>query len=144
MTKMSIFKLEPLKQTGLHSVQAKERDIGEVKKDTESSNETLKPKRADGASRHRDLSISHFLPPWPSLSSNGWIQTVFNQGRSSWETTWGKIKGTREAHQDEETWPPDTRLRDLQVLIGRAHSLEKTLMLGKFEDRRRRGWQRMR
>ena len=26
----------------------------------------------------------------------------------------------------------------------RAGSLEKTLMLGKIEDRRRRGWQRMR
>ena len=29
-------------------------------------------------------------------------------------------------------------------LIGRAGSLEKTLMLGKIEGRRRRGWQRMR
>ena len=29
-------------------------------------------------------------------------------------------------------------------LMGRADSLEKTLMLGKIEDRRRRGWQRMR
>ena len=29
-------------------------------------------------------------------------------------------------------------------LMWRAHSLEKTLMLGKFEGRRRRGWQRMR
>ena len=29
-------------------------------------------------------------------------------------------------------------------LIQRAHSLEKTLMLGKTEDRRRRGQQRMR
>ena len=29
-------------------------------------------------------------------------------------------------------------------LMGRADSLEKTLMLGKFEGRRRRGWQRMR
>ena len=29
-------------------------------------------------------------------------------------------------------------------LIQRAHSLEKTLMLGKTEDRRRRGWQGMR
>ena len=26
----------------------------------------------------------------------------------------------------------------------RAHSLEKTLMLGKIEDKRRRGWQRTR
>ena len=33
--------------------------------------------------------------------------------------------------------PPD-------YLIGRADSLEKTLMLGKTEGRRRRGWQRMR
>ena len=29
-------------------------------------------------------------------------------------------------------------------LMGRANSLEKTLMLGKIESQRRRGWQRMR
>ena len=29
-------------------------------------------------------------------------------------------------------------------LMGRAYSLEKTLMLGKLEGKRRRGWQRMR
>ena len=29
-------------------------------------------------------------------------------------------------------------------LMGRADSLEKTLMLGRIEGRRRRGWQRMR
>ena len=29
-------------------------------------------------------------------------------------------------------------------LIQRTDSLEKTLMLGKIEDRRRRGWQKMR
>ena len=29
-------------------------------------------------------------------------------------------------------------------LIQTADSLEKTLMLGKIEDKRRRGWQRMR
>ena len=29
-------------------------------------------------------------------------------------------------------------------LMQRANSLEKTLMLGKIEGRRRRGWQRMR
>ena len=28
--------------------------------------------------------------------------------------------------------------------VGKANSLEKTLMLGKIEGRRRRGWQRMR
>ena len=29
-------------------------------------------------------------------------------------------------------------------LMGRANSLEKTLMLGKIDSQRRRGWQRMR
>ena len=29
-------------------------------------------------------------------------------------------------------------------VMGRANSLVKTLMLGKIEDRRRRGWQKMR
>jgi len=29
-------------------------------------------------------------------------------------------------------------------LMQRAHTLEKTLMLGKIEGKRRRGWQRMR
>ena len=28
--------------------------------------------------------------------------------------------------------------------MGKVNSLEKTLMLGKIEDKRRRGWQRMR
>ena len=31
-----------------------------------------------------------------------------------------------------------------QYLMGRADSLEKTLMMGKIEGRRRRGWQRLR
>ena len=33
---------------------------------------------------------------------------------------------------------------ELQYLMQRADSLEKTLILGKIEGRRRRGWQRMR
>ena len=36
------------------------------------------------------------------------------------------------------------KLQSFGHLIGRTDSLEKTLMLGKFEGRRRRGWQRMR
>ena len=36
------------------------------------------------------------------------------------------------------------KLQYLGHLMWRADSLEKTLMLGKIEDRRRRGWQRMR
>ena len=36
------------------------------------------------------------------------------------------------------------KLRYFGHLMRRADSLEKTLMLGKIEGRRRRGWQRMR
>ena len=36
------------------------------------------------------------------------------------------------------------KLQYFGLLMRRADSLEKTLMLGKIEDRRRRGWQRMR
>ena len=36
------------------------------------------------------------------------------------------------------------KLQYLGHLLQRANSLEKTLMLGKIEGRRRRGWQRMR
>ena len=36
------------------------------------------------------------------------------------------------------------KLQDFGHLMQRANSLEKTLMLGKIEDGRRRGWQRMR
>ena len=36
------------------------------------------------------------------------------------------------------------KLRNFNCLMWRADSLEKTLMLGKIEGRRRRGWQRVR
>ena len=36
------------------------------------------------------------------------------------------------------------KLQPFGHLIGRANSLEKTLMLAKINDRRRKGWQRMR
>ena len=36
------------------------------------------------------------------------------------------------------------KLQYFGCLMGRTDSLEKTLMLGNTEDRRRRGWQRMR
>ena len=39
---------------------------------------------------------------------------------------------------------PKLKLQYFGNLIQRADSLEKTLMLGKIEDRRRRGWQRAR
>ena len=36
------------------------------------------------------------------------------------------------------------KFQSFDYLMRRADSLEKTLMLGKFEGRRRRGWQKMR
>ena len=36
------------------------------------------------------------------------------------------------------------KLQSFGHLMQRANSMEKTLMLGKIEGRRRRGWQRMR
>ena len=36
------------------------------------------------------------------------------------------------------------KLQYFDHVMQRAHSLEKTLMLGRIEGRRRRGWQRMR
>ena len=36
------------------------------------------------------------------------------------------------------------KLQYFSHLMGRADSLEKTLILGKMEGKRRRGWQRMR
>ena len=36
------------------------------------------------------------------------------------------------------------KLQSFGHLMPQAHSLEKTLMLGKIEDKRRRGWQRTR
>ena len=36
------------------------------------------------------------------------------------------------------------KLQYFDYLMGRADSLEKTVMMGKIEGKRRRGWQRMR
>ena len=43
-----------------------------------------------------------------------------------------------------EGWMLKVKLQNFGQLMWRACSLEKTLMLGKIEGRRRRGWQRMR
>ena len=58
------------------------------------------------------------------------IQPVHPKGNQSWIFT---------GRTDAEAETPI-----LGHLIGRTDSLEKTLMLGKTEGRRRRGWQRMR
>ena len=58
------------------------------------------------------------------------IQPVHPKGDQSWVF----IGRTDVEAETPILWPPD----------GRAHSFEKTLMLGKIEGRRRRGRQRMR
>ena len=51
-------------------------------------------------------------------------------------------KSTLDIHQKDWCW--SWSFNTLAHLMRRANSLEKTLMLGKIEGRRRRGWQRMR
>ena len=58
------------------------------------------------------------------------IQLVNPEGYQSWIS----IGRTDAEAETPILWPPDAR----------ADSFEKTLMLGKIEGRRRRGWQRMR
>ena len=53
-------------------------------------------------------------------------------GSNNYSVLIGKSNGTTPI-----LWPPNAKMQ-------RADSLEKTLMLGKIEGRRRRGWQRMR
>ena len=64
--------------------------------------------------------------PWTARRSNQSILKEINP-EYSLEGLWLKLK-----------------LQYFGHLMRRADSLEKTLMLGKIEDRRRRGWQRMR
>ena len=60
------------------------------------------------------------------------IKPVHPKGNQSWIFT-GRTDAESEA---PALWPPDS--------LWRANSLEKTLMLGKTEGRKRRGWQRPR
>ena len=66
---------------------------------------------------------------WESLGLQG-VQPVHPKGDQSWIFT-GRTNAKAET---PILWPPDLR----------ADSLAKTLMLGKIEGERRRGWQRMR
>ena len=58
------------------------------------------------------------------------IQSVYPKGDQSWISLEGLML--------------KLKLQYIGHLIQRTDSLEKTLMLGKIEGRRRRGWQRMR
>ena len=70
-------------------------------------------------------------------------------GEDSWESL--GLKGNPTVHPKEIS--PGCSLEGLMLklklpyfghMMQRTDSLEKTLMLGKIEDRKRRGWQRMR
>ena len=64
------------------------------------------------------------------------IQPLNPQGNQSWIFT-----GRTDAEAETPIlWPPDAK----NWLLFQSCSLEKTLMLGKVEGRRRKGWQRMR
>ena len=60
-------------------------------------------------------------------TSQSWRKSVLNMHWRDWCWSWNSQLVTPVGH-----------------LMRRANSLEKTLMLGKLEGRRRRGWQRMR
>ena len=64
------------------------------------------------------------------------IKPVNPKGNQPWIFT-GRTDAKAEA---AVLWPPDVKSH----LMSRANSLEKTLMLGKIEGKRRRGWQRTR
>jgi len=63
------------------------------------------------------------------------IQLVHPKGDQSW----GFIRRTDVEAETSVLWPLDAKR-----LLEKATWLEKTLMLGKIEGRRRRGWQRLR
>ena len=64
--------------------------------------------------------------PWTARRSN---QSILKEISPEYSLEWLMLKLKRQYFNH---------------LIGRTHSLEKTLMLGKIEGRRRRGWQRIR
>ena len=62
---------------------------------------------------------------------------------------WFNLPGKNNHSKFSCTYKYDSKMLKLELqyfghLMGRPDSLEKTLKLGKIEDRRKRGWQRMR
>ena len=90
-----------------------------------------------GSLRHRDASIH------TSSETTNFVNTGLQELPSvqNWPTTAGTVEGNGvRAH----TGRLESLLQYFGHLMQRADSLEKTLMMGKIEDRRRRGQQRMR
>ena len=87
---------------------------------------------------------------WKLDHKDGWapknwcFQTVVLEKRVSW-TAWRSTQSIlKEINPDYSLEGLRLKLQHSGHLIGRANSLEKTLILGKTEGRRRRGWQRTR
>ena len=79
---------------------------------------------------------------WESLDCKE-IQPVYSKGNQSWIF----IGRTDAEAETPIVWPPDSNWNSstyFVYLMQRTNWLEKTLMLGKIEGRRRRGWQRVR
>ena len=65
-------------------------------------------------------------------------------GEDSWESLGQQGNQTSQSLRKSTLNMLKLKLQYFGHLMQRAHSLEKTLMLGKIEGKRRRGWQRMR
>jgi len=107
----------------------------------------------DPSSQSYGFSSSH-VPMWKLDHQEGWIsknwcfQTVVLEKTLDSPLYSKEIKSIDP--KGNQTWifigrtMLKLKLQYFGLLIQRANSLEKTLMLGKIEGKRRRGWQRMR
>ena len=89
--------------------------------------------------------------PWRRLSTKELMLLNCGAGEDSWEFPWTARRSNQPILKEMS---PEYSLEGLMILklklqyfghlMGSVDSLEKTLILGKIEGRRRRGWQRMR
>ena len=87
--------------------------------------------------------------PWRRLSAAELMLLNYGAEEDSWESWTAKeikpvILKKIKPEYSLEGWMLKLKLQYFGHLMQRADSLEKTLMLGKTEGRRRREWQRMR
>ena len=88
---------------------------------------------------HSPRNSSGYSTDWISLQSKGLLRIPWTVRRSN-----QSILKEISPKYSLEGLMLKLKLQYFGHLMGRADSLEKTLMLGKIEGRRRRGWQRMR
>ena len=118
---------------------------------------------SDQPTQHIKKQRHHFVNKGPSSQSYGfssshvWMWEL--EYKESWalknwcfwtvvlKTTLGCPLGCKEIQpvhpKGDQSWMLKLKLQYFGHLMGRTDSLEKTLILGKIEGRRRRGWQRM-